>query len=262
MGILNVTPDSFSDGSRFTTTEAAVRRALEMEADGADIIDIGGESTRPSAEPVGEEEELRRVIPVIRALSGQLTIPLSIDTYKSRVAAEALQCGAEIVNDVSAFAFDPRMADVVAREHAGVVLMHTRGRPAEMQHDTSYGDLIGEIVTSLERSVEQARSAGIARERIVVDPGIGFGKSREGNLQILNRLAEFGVLGYPVLVGTSRKSFIGTVLGRDVGHRLFGTAATVCLAYARGASIFRVHDVREMRDVLDMAAAVCMSRCG
>ncbi len=256
MGILNVTPDSFSDGSRYSDIDAAVGKALEMEASGADIIDVGGESTRPSAAPVDEEEELRRVIPVIQALSRRLSIPLSIDTYKSRVAREALQAGAEIVNDVSAFSFDPGMAGVVAEIGAGVVLMHTRGRPTEMQHDTCYVDLVGEIVESLRRSVDMACAAGISPDRVVVDPGIGFGKDLQGNLTLLNRLDAFATLGYPILVGTSRKSFIGTLLGRSPDNRLFGTAATVCLALAKGADVFRVHDVREMRDVLDMAAAV------
>jgi dihydropteroate synthase len=256
MGILNVTPDSFSDGSRFTDIDAAVGKALEMEASGADIIDVGGESTRPSAAAVDEEEELRRVIPVIQALTRRLTIPLSIDTYKARVAREAVQAGAEIVNDVGALAFDAAMADTVAGSGAGLVLMHTRGRPADMQRDTRYDDLIGEIVGSLGRSLDRARAAGISMDRLVVDPGIGFGKDLQANLRILNRLDEFAVLGYPLLVGTSRKSFIGTVLGREVDGRLFGTAATVCLALAKGAAVFRVHDVREMRDVLDMAAAV------
>lgn len=256
MGVLNVTPDSFSDGNRFSSIKSAVARALEMEAEGADIIDIGGESTRPNAPPVLADEELRRVIPVIERLAGRLTIPLSIDTYKAVVAREALQAGAEIVNDISALSFDPQMAATVAAAEAGVILMHTRGRPSEMQKDTGYGCIVAEVVASLRESLARAQAAGIAAERIVVDPGIGFGKSVNGNLEIIRRLAEFAVLGRPVMVGTSRKSFIGAVLGREVDDRLFGTAASVAIALAHGASLFRVHDVKEMRDVLDMAQAL------
>lgn len=256
MGILNVTPDSFSDGNRFFDVDRAVEEALKMEADGADIIDIGGESTRPFAPQVGEAEELRRVIPVLERLSGRLRIPLSVDTYKSSVADRALQAGAEIVNDISGLTFDARMAEVVAAAGAGLVVMHTRGRPEEMQQDTRYRSLISEVSASLAGSIRIAQSAGIGAERIVIDPGIGFGKSVEGNLEIIRRLAEFSPLGRPVLVGTSRKSFIGKVLGREVGERLFGTAATVAVALMNGASVFRVHDVRDMRDLLDMAFAL------
>ncbi|KAF0220211.1 MAG: dihydropteroate [Geobacteraceae bacterium] len=256
MGILNVTPDSFSDGNRFSDVDRAVERALEMEAEGADIIDIGGESTRPFAPPVDEREELTRVMPVLERLAGLLKIPVSIDTYKSAVAREALAAGAEIVNDISALTFDERMAGVVAGAGAGLVLMHTRGKPSDMQKDTAYGSIIAEITASLNKLLAMAESAGIAAERIVVDPGIGFGKSAEGNLEIVRRLAEFSVLGRPIMVGISRKSFIGKVLGREVGERAFGTAAAVAVALANGASIFRVHDVKEMRDVVDMATAL------
>jgi len=256
MGILNVTPDSFSDGAAFLETDRAVEQALAMEAEGADIIDIGGESTRPYAPAVDGKEELRRVLPVIERLAGRLCGPLSIDTYKSAVAAEALRAGAEIINDLSGCSFDPRMAEVAASANAGLVLMHTRGRPAEMQNDTSYRSLIPEVMDYLAERISHAVSCGIERDRIVVDPGIGFGKDLRGNLEILRRLNEFGVLGRPILVGASRKGFIGAVLGRDVGDRMFGTAATVALAVAGGASILRVHDVREMRDVALMAHAV------
>ncbi len=257
MGILNVTPDSFSDGNRFLSTEKAVERALEMEEEGADIIDIGGESTRPFARPVDEAEELKRVIPVIERLAGRLKIPVSIDTYKSAVAEKALAAGAEIVNDISALLFDERMAEVVAAAGAGLVLMHTRARPAVMQKDTEYGSLISEIFAALRHCVALAEGASISRERIVIDPGIGFGKSDAGNLEILRRLAEFKAIGCPILIGTSRKSFIGNILHRETGERLFGTAATMAFALANGASIFRVHDVKEMRDVLDMTMALC-----
>lgn len=256
MGILNVTPDSFSDGNRFFSLEKAVERALAMEADGADIIDIGGESTRPGAPPVSTEEELGRVVPVVERLVGRLRIPLSVDTTKSVVAEAALAVGAEIINDISAMTFDSRMAEVIAATGAGVVLQHTRGTPAEMQRDTSYGDLVGDIKTFLEEAIRKASQSGIAPERIVVDPGIGFGKDCEGNLDILRRLDEFSSLGRPILVGTSRKAFIGKVLERNVDERVFGTAATVALALACGASIFRVHDVKEMRDVADMSRAI------
>jgi dihydropteroate synthase len=262
MGILNVTPDSFSDGNSFFTAEKAVERALEMEEAGADVIDIGGESTRPYARPVGTDEELRRVMPVLESLAGKLKIPVSIDTFKSAVAKEALNAGAEIVNDISALTFDDRMAEVVASTRAGIVLMHTRGKPAEMQKDTAYPSIISEVTDSLKKSLARAEDAGIEEERIVVDPGIGFGKNAEGNLEILRRLAEFSVLGRPIMVGTSRKSFIGAVLGRPVAERIFGTAATVAVALANGASIFRVHDVREMRDTVDMAMALIKPPAG
>jgi len=256
MGVLNVTPDSFSDGNRYALVEKAVARALEMEDEGADIIDIGGESTRPFATPVPDDEELRRVIPVLERLSGRLTVPVSVDTFKSSVAREALAAGAEIVNDISALTFDEGMAEVVATAKAGLVLMHTRGKPAEMQKDTAYGSLVSEVAAFLRDSIALAEAAGIEPRRIVVDPGIGFGKNAAGNLEIIRKLPEFSTLGRPILVGTSRKSFIGTVLGRGVSERAFGTAATVALALANGASVVRVHDVREMRDVADMAMAL------
>jgi len=262
MGVLNVTPDSFSDGNRYFTTEKAVERALEMEEEGADIIDIGGESTRPFAHPVDETEELRRVIPVIEKLAGRLKIPVSIDTYKSIVAEQALAAGAEIVNDISALLFDDRMPEVVGTAGAGLVLMHTSARPAVMQSETEYTSVISEIFGVLKQSVAQAESAAISRERIVIDPGIGFGKNVAGNLEILRRLMEFKAIGCPILVGTSRKSFIGKVLGRELGERIFGTAATMAIALANGASIFRVHDVKEMRDVIDMSLALCRPATG
>lgn len=256
MGILNLTPDSFSDGDRFFSLESAVDRALEMEAEGADIIDIGGESTRPFAPLVDASEELKRVMPVLEKLSGRLKIPISIDTYKSAVAREVLQAGVEIVNDISGLTFDSAMAEVVAAAGAGVVLMHTRGTPADMQKETAYVSLVAEVIAFLERSVSIAVAAGISMEHIAIDPGIGFGKSVEGNLELLRRLREFAVFGRPILVGASRKTFIGKTLGREVGERMFGTAATVSAAICNGASILRVHDVREMRDVADMAQAI------
>ena len=256
MGILNITPNSFSDGNRFFSLARAVDRALEMEAEGADIIDVGGESTRPNAPAVSEKEELRRVLPVIEALAGRLKIPLSIDTYKASVAKAVLAAGVEIVNDISGLTFDPLMAETVALSGAGLVVMHTRGNPLEMQSNTAYDDLIAEITAFLQQSLSLASAAGIAAERIVVDPGIGFGKSVEGNLEIVRRLAEFADLGHPILLGPSRKSFIGKVLGRESDARLYGTAAAVAIAVANGATILRVHDVKEMRDVADMAKAL------
>jgi dihydropteroate synthase len=256
MGILNVTPDSFSDGSLFLDPGRAVEHALEMEEEGADSIDIGGESTRPSAFPVDEDQELRRVIPVIERLAGRLRVPISIDTYKSAVARAALRAGAEIVNDISGCTFDPRMLEVVSSSSAGLILMHTRGRPAEMQSNTVYSALVPEIIQFLRERLSAAEASGIASRRIVVDPGIGFGKSLEGNLEILRKVDQFSVLARPILIGTSRKGFIGTILGREAGDRAFGTAATIALAVAKGASLFRVHDVRQMRDAALMAHAV------
>ena len=257
MGILNVTPDSFSDGNRFFDFDRAIDRALEMVAEGADIIDIGGESTRPYAPPVSLDEELRRVIPVVEKLAERIDIPLAVDTYKAKVASVAMQAGAEIINDVSGLTFDREMAGVIADTKAGAVLMHTRGNPLNMQIDTVYTSIIEEIIDSLRKSLQIAESAGISSQHIVVDPGVGFGKDIEGNLDILRRLSEFTCLGRPILVGTSRKSFIGKLLGRDVDDRLYGTAATVVIALLHGASIFRVHDVKAMRDVVDMTTAIC-----
>jgi dihydropteroate synthase len=256
MGILNVTPDSFSDGSRYLDLELAVDRALEMEGEGASIIDIGGESTRPNADPVGLEEELRRVIPVIERLAGRLSVPVSIDTHKAAVAREAVAAGAEIVNDISAFTFDPAMAGVVADSGAGAVLMHTRGGPREMQKDTEYRDIVSEVIAFLDGALARADRAGIGRSRLVVDPGIGFGKSVSGNLEIIRRLGEFARIGRPLLIGTSRKSFIGALLDRDVDGRLMGTAATVAAAVLNGASVIRVHDVAAMRDVAAVSLAI------
>lgn len=256
MGILNITPDSFSDGNRHNSVEQAVVTAQQMVADGADIIDIGGESTNPAAKPVSAEEELARVMPVIEALRGRIGVPLSIDTWKADVARAALSAGVEVVNDISGMEFDLRMAATVAATDAGVVLMHTRGRPAEMQRDTTYLDMVGEIRSYLQSCLAKADAAGIARERVVLDPGLGFGKSVAANREIIRRLGEFACLGRPLLVGPSRKSFIGKTLGRDVDERLFGTAAAVAVSLVNGAGIFRVHDVRAMRDVVDMVAAI------
>jgi dihydropteroate synthase len=251
MGILNVTPDSFSDGGRWLDVDRAVAHGLEMRAQGADIIDVGGESTRPGALSVGAPEEMRRVLPVIERLGGLI----SIDTSKAAVAQAALRAGARIVNDVTALG-DPRMGRVVSRSGAALILMHRKGSPRTMQKDPTYGDVVGEVMDFLRRRLKRALSAGISRDRILVDPGIGFGKRPEHNLEILRRLSEFRRLGCPVAVGTSRKSFIGHVLGRDVRERLPGTAATVTAAVLRGADLVRVHDVEEMTDVVRMSDAL------
>lgn len=256
MGILNVTPDSFSDGSLYTDPGRAIDRALEMVAEGADILDIGGESTRPGAEPVSAEDELKRIMPVIAGLAGKTSCPISIDTWKSAVAQAAMDAGAAIINDISGLSRDPRMPAVAARTGAGVVLMHTRGTPQTMLHDTDYDDLIGDISLSLRQSLAKAAEAGIEQERIALDPGIGFAKTAVHNLEILRRLREFTVFGLPLLVGSSRKSFIGKVLNRETGQRIPGTSATVALAVQGGADILRVHDVGTMRDVADMARAI------
>jgi dihydropteroate synthase len=256
MGILNVTPDSFSDGNLFFEPQQAIDRALELADAGADIIDIGGESTRPGAPSVTAADEIKRVVPVFSGLAGKIPCALSIDTWKSSVAHEALAAGAEIINDISGCTFDVQMASVAARSGAGIVLMHTRGTPQEMQTNTEYDDLIGEIIQSLRHSVALAADAGIGRQCMAIDPGIGFAKGAGHNLEILRRLREFTGLGLPVLAGTSRKSFIGRTLNRETDQRLYGTAATVALAVANGASILRVHDVREMRDVADMSHTI------
>ncbi|WP_324716147.1 dihydropteroate synthase [Carboxydochorda subterranea] len=256
MGVLNVTPDSFSDGEAYFDARLAIRRALEMAEEGADLIDVGGESTRPGAEEVPEEEELRRVLPVIEAVAARLDVPISIDTRKARVAREAVQAGAQMVNDVSGLAFDPRMAETVASLGVPVVVMHTRGTPATMQKFAEYGDVVEESARELAERVELALKAGISPERIVVDPGFGFAKTVAHNYRLLARLREWhehvhlrlpGAPPFPLLVGTSRKTFIGRVLGNAPPlERLEGTAATVALAIAGGADIVRVHDVRSM----------------
>lgn len=258
MGVLNVTPDSFSDGGRYLERAAAIERALEMVEEGADIIDVGGESTRPGATPVPLDEELQRVIPVIEELS-KGDIPLSIDTTKAEVAHQALECGVEMVNDVSALSFDREMASVCARYSPAVVLMHMRGTPMTMQRNVAYRNIVGEVTDYLRERIAYAVQRGVPLSRIAVDPGIGFGKSAEDNLRLLNHLNALEALGRPVVIGTSRKSFIGKALGREVEDRLEGTAATVALGIVRGAHIVRVHDVGSMRMVADMADAIMES---
>ncbi|WP_305046094.1 dihydropteroate synthase [Geoalkalibacter sp.] len=257
MGILNVTPDSFSDGGRFLDPEAALERARLMVAEGADLIDVGGESTRPGAPGVGADEELARVLPVIARLARAIQVPISIDTTKAAVARAAVAAGAEFINDVSGLSFDAEMARAAAESGAGLFLMHTRGRPEHMQENTHYQDLIAEVGASLQKSMDLAHAAGVRPDRIALDPGIGFGKSLAGNLEILRRLREFHSLGRPLLLGTSRKSFIGTLLEQpDPRARLYGTLATVALGVAAGVAIFRVHDVGPAREAALTAFAV------
>ncbi|WP_025323138.1 dihydropteroate synthase [Deferrisoma camini] len=256
MGILNVTPDSFSDGGDYFDREAALDRALQMVEEGADLLDVGGESTRPGAPPVPLEEEERRVVPVIEHLAHRVGVPISVDTYKAGVARRAVEAGAALVNDVSGLRMDPAMAGTVAGLGAGLVVMHMRGDPRTMQSDTRYADLVGEIFRALEESVDRAVEAGVDRARVWVDPGIGFGKSAEQNLVLLRRLAEFRSLGCPVLVGASRKSFIGRTLGiEDPKDRLEGSLAAAVVAVWNGARILRVHDVRATRRAADLAWA-------
>lgn len=256
MGILNVTPDSFSDGGEFNRLDIAVKRAKEMVDKGADIIDIGGESTRPGSDPLPLEEELERVLPVIERLSSEIDVPISIDTYKSKVGEAALEAGADIINDITGFKEEPELAKVAAEYGAPVVLMHIQGKPKNMQQNPSYEDLISEILDYLRKSIDIALEAGIAREKIIIDPGIGFGKTTEHNLEIMRRLGEFKSLGQPILLGTSRKSMIGNTLDLPVDERVEGTAATVALGIANGANIVRVHDVKEMARVAKMTDAM------
>lgn len=256
MGILNVTPDSFSDGGRYLDTDKAVKRALEIEKEGADIIDIGGESTRPGALPLSHEEELGRVIPVIEKLKNRLRIPISIDTYKAEVARAAIQAGASIINDISGLRFDPDIATVAAEYDVPVVIMHIKGTPGNMQVNPVYQDLIGEILHFLEDGISIAQKAGIDEDMIIIDPGIGFGKTFEHNLEIINRLDEFKSLGMPVLFGPSRKSFIGKILDLPADDRLEGTAAAVAIGIIKGANIVRVHDVSSMVRVARVADAI------
>ncbi len=256
MGILNVTPDSFSDGGLYTDPGRAVEHALEMVEAGADIIDVGGESTRPGAEPVPAEEERRRVVPVIRALRRQSDVLISVDSYKAEVARAAVEAGADIVNDISGLGFDEEMPQLLATSGVGLVLMHIKGTPRTMQRNPVYRDVIGEISGYFAERLAKAEEAGISREQVVLDPGIGFGKQLVHNLEILRRLKEFCRLGRPLLVGPSRKSFIGAILDLPPGQRLEGTAAAVALSIAGGADVVRVHDVREMVRVARVADAV------
>jgi dihydropteroate synthase len=259
MGILNVTPDSFSDGGEFFAPEKAVTRAMEMVEEGADIIDIGGQSTRPGSEPVALEEEIRRTAPVIEAIAGKIDVPVSIDTYQSAVAKSAIGAGASIVNDISGLRFDPRMAEVCSKAKVPVVLMHIKGTPVNMQKNPTYDALVPEVMDYLRQSIKIARDAGI--EHIAIDPGLGFGKTFDHNLEIIAAIDEFVRMGYPVCIGPSRKAFIGAILGgAQEKDRLEGTAAVVAASVLKGANILRVHDVKQMKRVVTVAEAIVRGR--
>ena len=256
MGILNVTPDSFSDGGLYNTHQKAINRVDEMIAQGADIIDIGGESTRPGAEPVSEKEESARVIPVIKEIVRKFNIPISIDTRKTEVAKKALDAGAHIVNNVEGLKNNGILGKIVARYDVPIILMHMRGNPKTMQKDIKYRSVVSDIIEELKNSITLARDAGIREDNILVDPGIGFGKTTDDNLKIINRINDFKILKKPVVLGPSRKSFIGNVLNLDVSERLEGTLAVVAYTSLKGVNIIRVHDVMQTRRVIDMVKAI------
>jgi len=256
VGVLNVTPDSFSDGGENYDPGRAIERAFEIEAEGADILEVGGESTRPGAAPASFDVELARVLPVLGGIGGRLRIPIAIDTYKTRVAQAALDLGASIINDVSALRFDEGLAPLAARESAALVLMHMRGEPATMQEVAPSGDILHEIEADLSLAVARAVNAGVDRDLLIVDPGIGFGKTLEQNLEIIYKLDRLNAFELPVMIGTSRKGFIGKLTGGPADQRAFGTAASVAAAIIRGAHIIRVHDVKEMVDVARVTDAI------
>jgi len=258
MGILNVTPDSFSDGGEFFGVELALAQAEKMLDEGAHMIDVGGESTRPGSDPVSPEEELHRVLPVVQGILGaRPEAIISIDTYRALTAEAALDAGARVVNDVTALRGDPKMAGLVAERGCPVVLMHMLGEPKSMQRDPRYEDVVREVRDFLAGRVEYAAGVGVREENVILDPGVGFGKTLRHNLELLNGLNVFVELGFPVLIGASRKSFLGKILGsEDTGDRLFGTVATSVMAYEQGAILFRVHDVRANKEALEVAAAV------
>jgi dihydropteroate synthase len=261
MGVLNVTPDSFSDGSKFYSEEHAIERALQMEREGADLIDIGAESTRPGSEGISAEEEWKRLSPVFGGLRRLLKIPISIDTQKAEVAETALHAGAEIINDISGLKNDPRIAEVAARHRVPLILMHMRGEPRTMQKGPFARDAMKDVLQGLRRSIAIARKAGVVKSQIILDPGIGFGKNYSQNFELLQKIPQLAKLGYPLLVGTSRKAFLGATLARDGKHappeeRIWGTAATVTASILNGAHIVRVHDVVEMVQVARAADCV------
>jgi dihydropteroate synthase len=259
MGVLNITPDSFSDGGLYLHTEAAVARALEIERAGADILDIGGESTRPGSKSISVEEELRRILPVLKKLRGQLGIPISVDTSKAEVAEAAADAGAEILNDVTALRADPRLAEVALGRKMAIILMHMRGEPRTMQKKPFARDVVRDVTAGLRRAVATARRAGVAKSHIILDPGVGFGKSSAQNFELLAKLPRLVHLGFPLMLGTSRKGFIGKVLGgAPENERLWGTAATVAASIFGGAHIVRVHDIAEMVQVARIADGVLL----
>jgi dihydropteroate synthase len=256
MGVLNVTPDSFSDGGLFSDRETAIAHGLKMVEEGADLIDIGGESTKPGSKPLELDEELRRVIPVIETLAKEVDTPISIDTYKSTVAKRAIEAGAQIINDISGLRLDPSLSKVAAKEDVPLVLMHIRGNPETMQKNIHYESLFSEIIQYLKNSIQKAESAGVQPEQIIIDPGIGFGKTVEDNLLILKNLQEFKILGKPLLLGTSRKSFIGKILKAEVTERLEGTLSSIVIGVLNGAHIIRCHDVIQAKRAIAIADAV------
>lgn len=256
MGVVNVTPDSFSDGGRFLAAERATAQGLKLAEEGADILDIGGESTRPGADPVTAEEEMSRVLPVIRELSGRASAVISIDTYKASVARAAVEAGAGVINDVTALAGDPDMAAVAAETGAGVVLMHMKGEPRTMQKNPHYDDVVAEVTAFLAERAERAEAAGVAPEAIVLDPGIGFGKTLEHNLLLIRRLADLKALGKPVLLGASRKAFIGLLTDRPPSERLYGSLGAHAAGALLGADMVRVHDVGPIREALQICDAI------
>jgi len=256
MGVLNVTPDSFSDGGLFIDKEKAFARGLKMIEEGADFIDIGGESTRPGSKPLGLDEELRRVIPVIESLAKEVDAPISIDTYKSAVAKKAIEAGAQIINDISGLHLDPSLSQVAAKENVPLVLMHISGNPETMQENIHYESIFSEIIQYLKDSIQRAETAGVDPEQIIIDPGIGFGKTVEDNLIILKNLQEFKILGRPLLLGTSRKNFIGKILNADVTERLEGTLSSIVVGVLNGAHIIRCHDVLQAKRAIAIADAV------
>lgn len=265
MGVLNVTPDSFSDGGKFFNPRRALERALEIERDGADLLDVGADSTRPGAKTITTQEELRRVLPVLEALRGRLKIPLSIDTRNSEVAEAALAVGAQLINDVSGLRHDPRIAHVAAKHRAPLILMHMRGEPGTMQKKPFARDVLRDVTRGLRASAAQALRAGVAKSQIVLDPGIGFGKSFRQNYELLRTLPRLAALGYPLLVGASRKGFLGATLARDgrpapPEQRIWGTAATVTASILSGAHIVRVHDVAEMVQVARVSDCLLLAR--
>jgi dihydropteroate synthase len=256
MGVVNVTPDSFSDGGRFLAADAALEQALTLVREGASIVDIGGESTRPGSEPVSADEELRRVLPVIEALAGSVGVPISVDTMKADVARRALAAGATIINDVSALRYDDAMVDVVAGTGCPVCIMHMQGMPKTMQEDPRYDDVVDEVLRFLEERLTAIVGRGVREEQVMVDPGIGFGKTVAHNLALLDGLSRFTALGRPILLGTSRKRFLGAILGAEPGERVIGTVATTVIGFLAGAHVFRVHDVRPNFEALRVALAV------
>lgn len=260
MGILNITPDSFSDGGKFFTVDQAIAQGIRMADEGADIIDIGAESTRPGSEPIPTDEELNRLLPVLEQLLKKIKIPISVDTYKSTVAEAALDVGAHIINDISGLRFDPLMKNVVARYQTPVIIMHIKGEPKNMQIAPYYDDVMGEISGYLEESIRRAVTAGIRKENIIIDPGIGFGKRLEDNFEIIRRLSELKRLGCPILVGPSRKSFLGKVLNLPPSERLEGTITAVAVAIQNGADIVRVHDVKSISRVCQIADFLAAKR--